>query len=384
MTFDNDQDKILFLATNIFAKGGIQRYTRAQIQALRELVGETSVKTLVLHPPLEDQFEEPFTVDYIGHGLSWRGRLDFIAHSILDGIHEQPTLIWTNHIALLPLAKTVSLISSGNTQTIVNVYGLEMWSGISTFKRRALQSATHIVSDCRFTATYVQQTFAVPKSRISVNWDPVNVNKFTPLNNARETLIRYGVPYRPDACYLMTLGRISEKSRHKGYDRILDIMGQLERDDIIYLIVGDGDDRERLERRTRDEGLVERVVFLGSIPENDLVNVYNAADIFVLVSDQAYGRGEGVPLTPLEASACGKPIIVGNEDGSPEAVNHGENGYVVSPRDLNAIRQAILQLVDDVSLRQEMGKAARQRVEKDFSYQAFKARTANILKQIKN
>jgi len=370
--------RLLYLATDVFSKGGIERYSRAQIQALRELLGEENVATLSVHPPREDPFEDLFPIDYVGQGLSLTSRISFVIGTGYNSLRQRPNLVWANHIGLLPLANAATKFSRGSC-TVVNVYGREMWSGLPLYKRRALQRAAHVISDCHFTADYVQRTFGIPERRVSVIWDPVDVSKFVPRNTAAQVLPRYGVPYRSEACYLMTLGRVSEVSRHKGYDRMLDIMGQITRDDVIYLVAGDGNDRLRLEKRVRDEGLGEHVFFLGSIPESDLTDVYNTADVFVLVSDRGQGRGEGVPLTPLEAAACGKPIIVGDEDGSPEAVDDGENGYIVSPRDPDAIRRAILGLADDPSLCKKMGKAARLRVERDFSYQAFKARTAEVL-----
>jgi phosphatidylinositol alpha-1,6-mannosyltransferase len=137
-----------------------------------------------------------------------------------------------------------------------------------------------------------------------------------------------------------------------------------------------------LEKRVKDEGLTGRIFFLGSVAERDLVDVYNSGDIFILVSDRGYGRGEGVPLTPLEAAACGKPIIVGDEDGSREAVEDGENGFIVSPRELENIAKAITTIVDDPVLRERMGQYARQRVERDFSYTVFQHRTSAVIKNL--
>ena len=89
-----------------------------------------------------------------------------------------------------------------------------------------------------------------------------------------------------------------------------------------------------------------------------------------------------MPLTPLEAAACGIPIIVGNEDGSPEAVKDGENGYVVSPRNLKGIRSAILRLADNPTLRIAMGRSGRLTMEREFSYNAFKKRTREMLNSL--
>lgn len=373
---------ILYLGINLFRKGGIQRYSRAQIRALRELVREENVVVFSLSPPDQDQFEEPFETAYTGSGGSTLGRVRFILRALQAVLSLKPRVIWVNHVKLLTLANVLGRLW-GKRLIVGNVYGLEVWTDLHNYEVAALRSADHIVSDCFSTASYIENALKVNKEKISVVWDPVDIEKFIPRNTAEDILPCYGVPYSPDNCYLMTLGRISEKSRHKGYDRVLDVMKMMARGDVIYLIVGDGDDRFRLENRVKEEGLAGNVFFLGSIPEGDLVGVYNSTDIFVLVSDRGYGRGEGVPLTPLEAAACGKPIIVGNEDGSSEAVHHGENGYIVSPRNLDSIYQAIIRLVNDPNLREGMGRLARKRVVQDFSYEAFKNRTADILEKLR-
>ena len=376
---------VLYLAIDLYSIGGIQRYSSAQINVLRELVGEKSVSVFVLRPQPEGDrfFELPFEVDYTGKFGKISNRLRFIQETIQYCLHNKPEIIWINHVKLFPLTFFASTLYK-NTFSIGNVYGWEVWSGLSTFEKSAIRRMSHIVSDSHFTANYMHEAFAIPSDRTTVIWDPVDVDRFVPRQTAARVLPSYGIPYRSDACYLMTLGRVSMKSRHKGYDRMLNIMGSIKRKDVIYIIVGDGDDRARLEKRVVDEGLSECVYFLGSVPESDLVDVYNAADIFVLVSDRGYGRGEGVPLTPLEAASCGKPIIVGDEDGSAEAVEHGKNGYIVSPRNLSSITDAILHLVDNPELRQSMGIAARRRVETHFSYEMFKRRTTVVLDSIVN
>lgn len=374
--------RILYLATDFFLKGGIQRYSRAQVQALRKAVGAQNVTVLSVHAPEERAFEEPFVTDYNGGGTSFLQRLKYVQACLHFARNRQYEIVWVNHVSLLPLA--VFLAKRYRiSNVLLNIYGLEMWSSTLGFlARSSLKYATKIISDCHFTANYTQEKFSIPSERFTVIWDPVDTQRFQPMESANWILPRYGVPYDPDRTYLMTLGRISVGSRHKGYDRMLDIMHQIGRQDVIYLIVGDGDDRPRLEQRVADEGLEGRVFFLGAIPEEDLVAVYNAADIFVLVSDRGPGRGEGVPLTPLEAAACGKPIIVGNEDGSQEAVIDGVNGYVVSPRDLGMIRTKIVALVKNKGKREQMGKMACQHIIDEFSYNIFFQKTKAILQNL--
>ena len=373
---------VLYLATDLYSTGGIQRYSNTQIKALQEILGESSVRIYVLHPrPENPLFELPFEISYTGKPGKISNRMSYVNLTIKYCIQYKPNIIWVNLTKLFPLAFICSELYK-NVHTIGNVYGLEVWSKLSIFEKYATRRLSHIISDCHFTANYIEENLGVIDSRISVIWDPVDSNRFTPRQSASRILPQYGIPYHPETKYLMTLGRVSKISRYKGYDRMLDIMRIMDREDIKYLIAGDGNDRDRLERRVMEEGLSGRVFFLGSIPENDLVDVYNAADIFVLVSDRGYGRGEGVPLTPLEAAACGKPIIVGDEDGSTDSVEHGKNGFIVSPRDYDSIIAAILSLVDNPNLRRRMGIEARNRIEELFSYEVFKKRTESFIEQV--
>lgn len=375
----NYNKKILYLAIDLFKKGGIQRYCRTQVDTLNELVGLGNVTVFTVYPPTDNQFEETFGVDYSNKmSMPILRQLCFALRVALFTIRYRPDVIWVNHIKLLPLAIVFGKLS----KIVLNVYGLEIWSGLHKYEIYSMSRASYIISDCYNTASYIKDVYKIPENRVAVIWDPVDVNRFVPRETAEWILPRYGVPYKDDTCYLMTLGRVSKVSQHKGYDRMLDVMKRIEKEDIVYLIAGDGDDRSRLEMRVVDEGLQGRVYFLGSITEMDLTDVYNSTDIFILISDRGKGRGEGVPLTPLEAAGCGKPIIVGNEDGSREAIIEGENGYCVSPSNIDEILSAILRLVNDEDLRLQMGCAARKRVEEEFSIDAFLQRTEKALVMI--
>ena len=110
---------------------------------------------------------------------------------------------------------------------------------------------------------------------------------------------------------------------------------RLIRDDLFFVLVGTRGwkVKEVIEEINRDPLLQNKVIFTGSIHENDLPDIYRAAHLFSLVSDKGHMRGEGIPLTPLEAMATGIPVLVGNQDGSQEAVENGVNGYVLDPFD---------------------------------------------------
>jgi len=372
---------IVVLATGVFDKGGISRYTRYHVRALRELEDD-QVFVLSLLGRGRDDFEETFAVDYAGNGTSLTSKAAFVRAALKACTALAPWTVWCNHVNMLPLALMARGLGS-RARVAVNVYGLELWSGRQWMHSRTLPRADLIVSDCHFSADFAAQRYGLRREVMRVVWDCVDVQRFRPEPRSSDLLRKCGIPTGPAYRYVLMLGRLSRHARHKGYDRLLDVMVALgAHSQIIALIAGDGDDRPRLERRVRSEGLGGRVWFLGSVEEGRLVDVYNLADVFVLVSDRGYGRGEGVPLAVLEAAACGKPVVVGDQDGAREAVVDGVNGRVISPRIPKQLRDAIVELAFDDQTRARMGRAARSRIETDFGYETFRDRMALALRQL--
>jgi phosphatidylinositol alpha-1,6-mannosyltransferase len=374
--------KILYLAVGVFDKGGISRYCRYQIRALREAMGQENVHVLSLMPRGANDFEEDFPADRAFGGIGLRSEVEFLRATVNAARSMRPEVIWSSHVRFVPNG-LLARAGSG-AALVVNVYGEEMWSGkLLPLHKRTVRRADLVVSDCHFTADVVAKDFKVDRARLGVVWDCVDLDRFEPRPRSPGLMKRLDVPVAPDNRYLMTLGRIEERCRYKGYDRLLDALKAMpQQRNLILLIAGSGNDVERLRHRARGEGLADRVLFPGSIPEKDLCDVYNVCDVFALVSDRGPGRGEGTPFTLLEAAACGKPIIVGDEDGSREAVIQGVNGFIVSPRDPLALSHAIKALMLDEKLCKQMGKAARARIELEFSYDRFRDKTLALLDRV--
>ena len=169
---------------------------------------------------------------------------------------------------------------------------------------------------------------------------------------------RYGLdPDRP-----LVLG-VSRLVPRKGFDVVIDAVAGLP--GVQLAIAGAGRERKRLERRAAG-----RARFLGRVADADLPALYACADVFAMCCRDRWGglEAEGFGIVFLEAAACGVPAVAGRSGGSHEAVEDGETGYVVAPRDVDAVRAAIAALVDDDALRARMGEAARRRALDEFSY----------------
>jgi len=377
--------KILYLTPGVFDKGGISRYNRYQIVALRELMGTNQVIILSRRGPtgLRDDLETAFSVDWHGSGeaLAIADKAKFILQTLRIACQRKPDLIWCGHLRFSALGWLIARIWPA--KTVVQVYGHEVWT---PDPRRpdsywGLCRSDYVVSDSHFTAQYIEKERIRPTGDVWVIWDCVDTERFSPGPSNLAVLARYGIPDPCSGFNILTVGRLTTFTTYKGYERLLEVFSHLPR--YTRLIYGGGGDLiPRLQARAQVLGIADRVVFTGFIDEADLPDVYRSASVFCLIGDRGPGRGEGIPLTPLEAAACGIPILVGNQDGSREAVEQGVSGFALDPFDLENIAHHLRQLAADESYRQRLAKAARARIEREHAYPIFRERLRRFLDEV--
>jgi glycosyltransferase involved in cell wall biosynthesis len=125
-------------------------------------------------------------------------------------------------------------------------------------------------------------------------------------------------------------------------------------------LVGDGPDRDHVERRAHELGVMRETLFLGY--QEQVATFFDAFDVFILPS-----ANEGTPVTAIEALAAGKPVVATRVGGIPDVVRDGEDGFLVVPGDVDALADRLAQLATDEKLRARMGEAARTRVRERYS-----------------
>lgn len=130
-------------------------------------------------------------------------------------------------------------------------------------------------------------------------------------------------------------------------------------------LLGDGPERASLEADVKANGLDGMVYFGGFSSQETVRNTLQESDVFVLPS-----FAEGVPVSLMEAMACGVPVIATNVGGVTELIEHGLSGLVVAPSDEVALKKAISSYIDNPELRTNIRKSARNTVETDFNLQA--------------
>ncbi len=131
------------------------------------------------------------------------------------------------------------------------------------------------------------------------------------------------------------------------------------------LIVGTGPDESRLKKLAVELGVMQDAVFVGHIEYREVPRYHNMLSVSVFVSVK---HSESFGVAVIEASACGKPVVVANVGGLPEVVEDGVTGFVVEPRNPEQTANAIEKLVLDESLRRRMGERGKRRVARLYNW----------------
>ena len=213
----------------------------------------------------------------------------------------------------------------------------------------------HIVTTGENLRRQLQRNNGIALDRMTSIRTGIDLDRFRPLDREQQR-VRLGVAARP------TLGILATLRDWKGHDYLLDAMRLLAptHPDWQLLVLGDGPQRARLERRVRDEGLANTVHFAGNV--DDVPAWLSTLDLFVLPS---YGD-EGVPQGIMQAMACGLPVVSTPVGAIAEAVQDGETGILVPPRDATALAGALARLMADPALRSSMGEAGMRHARSAF------------------
>src|SRR6185312_6414951 len=139
---------------------------------------------------------------------------------------------------------------------------------------------------------------------------------------------------------------------------------------LVYLIAGDGSDRDRLQDKVRRLGLEHHVRFTGMVDEAEKADHFRLADAYVMPS-----RGEGFGFVLLEALACGIPVVASKADGGREAIRNGELGILVEPGDRDDVKRGIR-----AALRMARGSVPPGL--EAFSFDRFRNKVGDVLREV--
>jgi phosphatidyl-myo-inositol dimannoside synthase len=359
--------RMLFLAMDAFGGlGGIAQYSR---DMLRALCGAPQVSEVVAVPRRMPAPPEslPPKLTYLTGGLS--GQLKYVG-AIIRLLRKDSNfdLVCCGHIRLLPMALLAKLITGA--PLVLIIYGVDAWEPVKNpLTRHFLFKIDFVVSISEITKQRFLHWSKLTRGRYFILPNAVIQGYYGAGPKSPALLRRHGLTGKT---VLLTLGRLAAEEKYKGFDEVMDLLPTLAQEipEIAYVIVGDGDDRQRLEAKVRSRGIQDRVVFTGFIPEAEKADYYRLADAFVMP-----GRGEGFGFVFLEALACGIPVVGSWLDGSREALRQGKLGILVDPRNPDELRAGIL-----AALKRPRGVISEGL--EYFSFENFEKRCHEILRQV--
>ena len=204
----------------------------------------------------------------------------------------------------------------------------------------------------------------------------IDIDHFKPeVGNALR--LKYGIGNRPT---IVSVGRLVHR---KGQDRLVEAMPKIKAaiPDALLIFIGEGPHRKELDRLAKKHSVINDILFIGRIEYRELPSYIAMGDLFAMpCRSRLMGlEVEGLGIVYLEASACGLPVIAGRSGGAPDAVIHGETGFVVDGHDVDEIAQRAVELLKDEEKRQRLGQRGREWVVSDWNWQIWSSKFNDLL-----
>ena len=357
----------------------MRKFNILQVTSLSQIAG-TELSTFMLSKELKRRGHDisifcnngPLTEDFRKQGIqvilgdayprhlfSWEALKTIYALKIcienngIDILHVQTA-------TCLPLVFLANKWSKRKAKFIWHCRGLSP-KNYNIVSRFANFATDFIITNCNSEKSKIEIN-GVPKHKIKTIYNPppsINIpsgyiNKDTEL--LKELKVNEGA---------FVVASVSRLEVDRGVQYYLEAASKLVNNynitNIIFIIVGDGPLKNKLKEESRKFGISDYVLFLGV--RRDIERVYASIDL--LVNPNLLGMG--TDNINAEAMAFYKPVVAAEVGGIPEIVIDGENGFLVPPRDSEAIAEKILLLLKSEELRKNMGEAGRKRIEEHFT-----------------
>ncbi|HXV61026.1 MAG TPA: glycosyltransferase family 4 protein [Vicinamibacteria bacterium] len=327
--------------------GGLERHVAGLFKYLRRAGCDVSLYTT----PPKDSHETPDGIRYVTYRLvPWPRRKGFV---LLD--RETNYLAWSLRAAKRVLAdprpdvvQADGAAAFGYAFTrdenapplVLHPHGMEEFKApplkrtaylpLRSATRLAARRAERVLAPDVSMRTEVMRLLGIGPDRVAVLPNAIDLEEVARWRGGFRDLSRFGIA--PDDRVLLSVGRLE---LNKGFAVLARALAELPRE-WKWVLVGEGPERDKLERTIAELGLRQHVTLTGSIPDEDLSALYDRATLFV--HPTLY---EGSSMVTLEAMAHGKPVIASRVGGIPDKVLDGRSGLLVPPGDASALASAI-------------------------------------------
>jgi glycosyltransferase involved in cell wall biosynthesis len=367
---------IVGLFTDVLPAGGVQRASRHVAAVAAKFVTDRgmSVRFLSLNDPQGLHTVRVGSLEFSVSGYA--GSKVQFALAALRAAGRRPGLVFALHPHLAPIVWAMKA-RGRKFRSIVFTHGVEVWQPLGWPRGAALRRADLVIGPSADTVqNLISEQRILPGKVQRLPWG---------LDPDFEARVAAAAALSPPPGFprtgrvILTVGRWNPAERYKGADTLIAALPRALKaaPDTSLVLVGNGDDRPRLEHLARDLGVSEHAHFLFGLTPEQLYACYTNCDVFALPS-----RGEGFGLVFLEAMACGKPVIGGAHGGIPDIVDNGVTGLLVPHGDPERLAEALESLINNPSRAKEMGARGKDRLAKSFSFAQFQLHLTQILNNV--
>lgn len=363
----------IWLPELVATRGGIQRYSGSLLEALLEAWPEPRYEVFLKNDRALDGGSPRVRIHATG-AVPRRIRTPVFAAAVaLRALADRPRLIVVGH---LNFAVVSDRLGRAGIPSWIVAHGIEAWDVERPALRRALARADCVLAVSRYTRRRLIEEQRLDPARIALLPGTFDPRLFRPRERSPALMERIGLEAGQPV--LLTVARLAGRERHKGYDVVLEALPSIRAQvpGLHYVLVGEGEDRARIEGRVRALGLERCVTLTGSVPDSELPDYYALCSAFAMPS-----KREGFGLVYLEAMACGKPAIAGDRDGARDALLDGELGPLVDPDDVDAFAATAVEVLRGTHSNRAIYDPAglRRRAIESFGPERFRARLEHIL-----
>lgn len=360
--------KILFLYLDAFKQtGGIEKFNRAFIKAICDISNDKEISFRAIS--VYDSKPDNRYIEELKHNGFKGNKFFFVINSILRAFSFNTVVI--GHLNLAPVGILIKIFKP-NVNMILIAHGIEVWEKQPFIKSKLIKKSDTILAVSNFTKNKILVHNKIPPEKIKIF--PNTLDPFFKPPNKKEKpaylMKRYGLTSEDKI--ILTVTRINSFESYKGYDKVLEALPELIKKIpvIKYILVGKYDlyEEKRIKNKVKSLGIEEHFILTGFIKEEELTNHYLFADVFVMPS-----KKEGFGIVFIEAAACGTTVIAGNKDGSVDALLNGQIGKLVDPDNLNEIKKAIIDTIENPVTNN------RDLVIENFGFEQFKKRIRAML-----
>lgn len=335
---------MLALVSDAFGgRGGIALYNRNLLTAIcrHPCVDKVTAVPRSITYNLE---KLPENLTYLSNAAE--GKISYLITFIkLAFSLKRVDLIFCGHLHLLPFAYLLKFFF--NCPVIGVVYGVEAWTPtphrIANYFCRKLES---FISIRKLTAKKLNEwTGRGANGKFYYLPNCIDQSQYGVAAKSPELLKKYGLENK---LVIMTAGRLDagEIDRNKGFDEVLEVLPDLQREmpDLSYLIMGDGEEKQRLSQKARELGVDDIVVFTGYVPDEEKADHYRLADVFAMPGSNKIFDRYPYRFVFLEALACGVPVVGSRLEDESEANDPDAKQLIiqVDPNSKDDIKRGII------------------------------------------